>query len=353
MLRKRISEEKSLIEIQGIKGTVESELMQRSGVTGVDIGYKYVNGKKTNKIGIRVFVEKKKDVPRDEMIPQAIEGVKTDVIELEFIPQPLSIPVEGMSPQEDTGNYNSLKGGISIGPCRLIDGHIHAGTLGIIVKDNATGNPMLLSNFHVMCVDNEWNVGDAISQPSRLDNGNCPDDVVGTLSRASLGGQVDCAVAFLTARDQVFEVVDIGAINGTASAALDMNVRKRGRTTGLTYGTVEGLSGSIRLNYGNGIGEVILKNQITVKADPAHSTLFSDNGDSGSVVVNDSGAIVGLLCAGGFNVQLGFVASSINPIEAVLSVLEVSISSRSVEERLAAIESTLSHLLATENRNGN
>jgi hypothetical protein len=333
-----------LIETQSIKETAEAELLQRPGVTGVDIGYKYVNGKKTDKIGIRVFVEKKKDVPKDEMIPEAIDSVETDVIQRKFIPQPLKVPVAESTPQADTGNYSPLKGGISIGPCRVIDGHIYAGTLGITVKDNATGNSMLLSNFHVMCVDDRWSVGDAMAQPSRIDSGNCPDDIVGTLSRASLGGQVDCAVALQTARDQVCEVVDIGAVNGTESATMGISVRKRGRTTGLTFGTIDGLSGTFPIDYGNGLGTVTLTNQITIRADMTLNAKFSDHGDSGSVVVNDSGAVVGLLFAGDEDVTL------VNPIQAVFSALDISICSKSVEERLSAIEAKLSQLLASESK---
>jgi hypothetical protein len=350
MLRKKISEDKSLSEIRDTKEVEEADLLQRPGVTGVDVGYKYVNGKKTDEIGIRVFVENKTDVQIDEMIPETIDSVKTDVIQQKFILHSLKVRVAKIKPQEDTGNYSPLKGGISIGPCRVIHGHIYAGTLGIIVKDNSTGNPMLLSNYHVMCIDDGWSVGDTIVQPSRIDGGNCPDDVVGTLSRASLGEQVDCAVALQTARDQVCEIVDIGAVNGTASTTLGMNVRKRGRTTGLTYGTVEGIDGSVPIDYGNGLGTVTLTNQINIKADPVRNTLFSDHGDSGSVVVNDSGAVIGLLFAGGGDITWA------NPIEAVLSAMDVSIcssgieSSRSLEERLTAIEALLSQLLASESK---
>lgn len=348
MLRKKISEAKILREIQCIKEVAETELLQRPGVTGTDIGYKYVNEKRTDEIAIRVFVEKKRDVPKDEMIPESIDNVQTDVIQRKFILYSLRVPIAEITPQADTGNYNPLKGGISIGPCRVIDGNVYAGTLGIMVRDNATGNSMLLSNFHVMCVNDGWSVGDAIVQPSRVDSGNCPVDIVGTLSRASLGGQVDCAVALQTARGQVCEIVDIGAVNGTADAILGMSVRKRGRTTGLTYGTVDGLGGSFLTDYGNGLGIVTLTNQITIKADPAHNTSFGDHGDSGSVVVNDSGEVVGLYYAGDdSDASFGLA----NPINAVLNALDVSIcSSRSIEERLTAIEAMISQLLESEKK---
>jgi hypothetical protein len=205
---------------------------------------------------------------------------------------------------------------------------------------------MLLSNFHVMCVDNGWSVGDAMAQPSLIDTGNCPGDVVGTLARASLGGQVDCAVALQTARGKICQIADIGAVNGTADVTLDMSVRKRGRTTGLTYGTVDGINGTVTIDYGDGLGLTTLTNQITIRADTTRNAKFSDHGDSGAVVVNDEGAVVGLNFAGDENDPTFAVA---NPIQAVLSALNVSIcSAGSIEERLTAIEATISQLLASQ-----
>jgi hypothetical protein len=84
--------------------------------------------------------------------------VKTDVIQRKFVLHQLRMPVAELKVEADTRLYDPLKGGISIGPCRVIDGFVHVGTLGTIVRDNASGAPMLLSNFHVMAVDNRWSV---------------------------------------------------------------------------------------------------------------------------------------------------------------------------------------------------
>jgi hypothetical protein len=74
---------KTLAEIRPIKQDREAGLLKQAGVTGVDVGYKYVDGKKTDELSIRVYVEEKKaeqDVPANERIPKTIKGVKTDVI---------------------------------------------------------------------------------------------------------------------------------------------------------------------------------------------------------------------------------------------------------------------------------
>lgn len=76
---------KSLEEITKIKTEVEKELLQLPGVTGVDVGYKYVGGKKTDILAIRVYVKKKRDVSGKDAIPKRICDIPTDVIEREFV----------------------------------------------------------------------------------------------------------------------------------------------------------------------------------------------------------------------------------------------------------------------------
>src|SRR5260370_22290689 len=165
-------------EITKIKAQAEDDLLKRPGVTAVDVGYKYVDGVKANEIAIRVHVEKKKkDVPKAELIPKEIDGVKTDVLERTYELQAAMLPVDQLELQVDTGTYNPVQGGIGIGPCRAVAGFVYVGTLGAIVRDNVTHQPMLLSNFHVMCLDNGWHVGDTMAQPGPVDGGTCPASV--------------------------------------------------------------------------------------------------------------------------------------------------------------------------------
>ncbi len=310
-----------LSKIVQIKEAAEADLLKRPGVTAVDVGYKYVGGQKTDQIAIRVHVAEKKNVSPDQKIPETIDGVKTDVLQNQFVLQAVTMPETDIQPQLDAQFYDPLQGGISIGPCRAVNGFIFAGTLGAIVFDNASNTPMMLSNFHVMCIDNGWQVGDTMVQSSRIDGGTCPNNVVGTLQRASLGGQVDCAVASITARGHASSIVDIGPVDGTANVALGMAVRKRGRTTELTFGTVDSISRTVSLDYGDGLGNVTLSNQIGVQVDSTRSTKFSDHGDSGSVVVNDAGQVIGLLFAG----STDGTSSIVNPIQSVLNALNISI----------------------------
>ena len=76
---------KTLSDIRRVKNRVEADLLKRPGVTGVDIGHKYIGGKKTDVLAIRIYVEKKKDVSHEDEIPKQIGGIPTDVIERRFV----------------------------------------------------------------------------------------------------------------------------------------------------------------------------------------------------------------------------------------------------------------------------
>jgi len=318
---------KGLHEIRPVKESSEDELLQRPGITAVDIGPKYIKDKKTDELSIRVYVEKKKDVTKDQMIPKEINGVKTDVIERKYVLHRRLVRLSDIKPMADTGKYTPLKGGISIGPSRSINGYIFVGTLGVPVRDKSTGTPMMLSNWHVMCLNNSWSVGDTIVQPGRVDGGSSPTDNVGTLQRASLGGTVDCAVANITTGTSACQVIDIGDVAGTSTATPGLAVRKRGRTTGLSHGTVDSVDLTVAIDYDDpdvpitGVGKVTLKNQISIKVDEAQSAMFGNHGDSGSVVVNDSRQVVGLYFAGSDDGKFGVA----NPIQDVLNALDVNL----------------------------
>jgi hypothetical protein len=310
-------------DLRRVKEEVEEEFLARPGVTGVDIGYKEVGGQPTDVLAIRVLVAEKHDVDPAEAIPSEIAGYPTDVIERRFELHVLSVPEAALVLQADSGTYDPIVGGISIGPCRSPQGRVLAGTLGCLVLDVATSRPMLLSNFHVMAVDNASAPGDTMAQPSRVDGGTCPRSVVGTLARSSLGGSVDAAVAWVTQRGVTCQVADIGTLAGPTAASLGMAVRKRGRTTRLTFGTVDTVDLSITLDYGDGIGSRTLTRQVGIRPNVSQSARFGSGGDSGSVVVDGANHVVGLYFAGDDSSGYGVA----NPIGPVLSALGVTLCS--------------------------
>lgn len=316
----------------------EADLLGRPGVNAIDVGFKYVGGSRTGDIAIRVLVQEKKDVSPAQKIPAELAGVKTDVIQRSFVIHAPGGPV-----------VDPVLGGISIGPCRTIDDKAYVGTLGCIVLDNATGAPMLLSNFHVLAVNNDWRPGDAIAQPSRVDGGACPENIIAVLERAILSGSLDGAVAKLKNRGYSCEIFRIGMVAGAASAMLGEAVRKTGRSTGLTFGSVDSIDLTVSLDYGPGVGVKTLRSQIGIHVDSARSEIFGEHGDSGSLVVRGDRVAIGLYCAGSTDGLVGVA----NPIQAVLDALGVRLcgaveSGGSFEERLGHLENIVNQLLTSK-----
>lgn len=308
---------KPLSQIRSIKVKEEDDLLKRAGVTGLDIGRKIVKGKKTDEIAIRVFVKKKKDVAEKDRIPASIGGVKTDVIERSFVLHPRAVSLVEVERKADTGTYDPLVGGIGIGPCKAVDGFVFVGTLGCMVRDRNTSETLMLTNYHVAA--EKWDPGDTICQPSRVDGGSCPANVVGSLVRSVISEHVDGAVCRITDRAFLCNITEIGTVQGKATASPDQAVRKRGRTTGLTFGTVDSVDFSANVPYDHGI--VVLKNQITIEVDTSQSAQFGNGGDSGSAVVDENRNVVGLYFAGTEDGSFGVA----NPIDFVLDELNIDI----------------------------
>jgi hypothetical protein len=139
-----------LSEISRVKDRVEAEILRRPGVIGVDVGFRYVGGRRTDEIAIRVFVTRKlDDVPNHERIPDQIDGIRTDVIERTFSPVNVN----------DRDRYDPVQGGCSIGRDVI-------STVGAVVRDRGTGNPVVLTTFH-----GEGFLGEDEYQPSGLQVG--------------------------------------------------------------------------------------------------------------------------------------------------------------------------------------
>ncbi|MGW8779488.1 hypothetical protein ACWGNM_15675 [Streptomyces sp. NPDC055796] len=310
----------SVEELVAVKQQVEERFLEQANVTGIDVGFKEVGGELTDQIAVRVHVVRKTDdVPDADRVPAELGGFVTDVVERMYELQVASRPV-GMTLEADTRHLSTLKGGISMGPSRDINGSIFAGTLGAIVVDDATQAKAALTNFHVAAVDDTFSIGDRMVQPSLIDTGVAPQGEFGALLRATLSSAVDGAVISIDpGKATSCEIDQIGPVRGTRKAKLGMAVRKRGRTTGLTHGAVDGVSGTIQVNYGDGLGVHTLTNQVSITADPARNAIFSDHGDSGSVIVDDEGFVVALLFAGAGS------STSANPIAAVMSELGISL----------------------------
>lgn len=318
--------------IRPIKRMVEDDFLARPGVIGVDIGEKYTAGRPTGKAAIVVYVCAK-GPQHPEQIPAEVSGVPTDVVAESIVLHRARI-TRGADEQPVVAERHSiLRGGISIGPARSIrvvppevrtaGEYVIAGTLGAFAITQTEPRKVLgLTTFHVGCVNDSWAVGDEFVHPSRVDGGVPGADQVAVLDRAALAGSVSAAGLRMGPRPFRAEVLDIGAITGTAKAVIGSTVRKYGRTTGLTHGMVASADATLRLDFGDGIGVRTLRDQIRVRS----AERFGDHGDSGAVLVDADNRVVGLYVAG--SGPTGFA----NPIEPVLRQLDVELLTPGVPE---------------------
>ena len=325
-------------EIRPVKESVEDRLLSHSGVVGVDIGEKITGGEPTGELGIVVYVrEKKKEehLKSAELVPKAVDGVKTDVQELVVELQPVMQRRGAIVPADETADP-TLRGGISMGPSRGIrltlpgeeEGeYSFVGTLGAMVQDRTSGATMALTNFHVACVDDGWKVGDRMVQPGIPDGGDPATQEFGSLARAQLTENTDGAVITVDAESAWQPSVEgVGDVVGIVDAAVGVAVQKRGRTTGLTFGTIGSVDATLSLDYGEGLGVRTLRRQVRIDTDASLSPRFSAQGDSGSVVLDMDRHVVGLLFGGSTDGSTTFA----NRIEVALGELDAALATRDV-----------------------
>lgn len=227
--------------------------------------------------------------------------------------------------------------GVSGGNAKdLANGYCCSGTLGSLVTKN--GVQYLLSNSHVFAHDivassgdpDKAKIGDPIDQPGLIDV-SCADkpaDYVAnlsTLSSISPPTNVDCSIAQVISGQVATNgsILEIGTISKTVIApAVNMAVKKSGRTTGLTRSTITGINGTVTVGYDNECNgkafNVTYTGQIIVRNT---RSAFLAGGDSGSLMVQDvttNPRPVGLLFAGSTTTAVA------NPITPVLSYLGVT-----------------------------
>lgn len=235
--------------------------------------------------GIRVYVA---DDP--SAVPDTIEGLPTEVLVVgPNEDQAQAATQVGADPRVKT---RPLVGGISIGS------DAGTGTLGYFV--HYKGELCLLSASHVLP-----DVGGHVIQPGGVDHGTSGDRVARIVKSIETPDRgVDAAAAKLNSGiGHKLELNELGKVTGPGAAKLEQRVRKSGRTSGVTAGTVKDLDIAAKF------GDVWFQHQIAV-------TRFSEGGDSGSLVVTDDLKAIGLLKGA------NSVHSWVNPIAAVLEQLD-------------------------------
>ncbi len=249
----------------------------------IDFGWAEHGGKLyEDELAIRVhLIEKFRDRPALELaisegltrakIPDSIGGFPVDK------PKSGRLRLQRGWWSSRTRRADPMQGGISISNASLRG----SGTLGGLVRDRETGDPMILSNWHVLA--GHWGIrsGWPIYQPGRGDGGRRA-DTVATFSHSAMSSHLDAAVARLTgSRSLLNHPLGLDPVKGVSWAMPGMEVIKSGRTTGVTYGRVTGVEGTFVGYFGGVYG--LICNVMTIVPRPGMEQVVSEGGDSGSL----------------------------------------------------------------------
>jgi hypothetical protein len=329
-------------DIQAVRGVLKQtrgRLLDLAQVVATGVGIKVTAGRPTGELSIVCSVTRKRplaELAERDRVPASLDGIATDVVETGVL----------RSLQSRTARHRPAPGGVSIG-----HRDITAGTLGCLVRRN--GETVILSNNHVLANSNAATRGDPILQPGAHDGGTLANDRIADLldfvvidfvdspSDCAIGNaaagllnavagligsttrlravrpragenRVDAAIARpLNPVDVSPEILEVGRIQGMTSGALGMAVKKSGRTTGFTRGTIDQIDVTANVQYGPG--------QIARFTDQLLAGPMSQGGDSGSAVLDNDNRLVGLLFAGSDNTTI------INRIEHVFAELGLTL----------------------------
>jgi len=308
-----------------------------SGLPGVDLvggGSKEVGGVLTGEPAIKVYVTRKlpmEQIPEAERVPDMIDGVRTDVVETGGIHLAAGRAPGAVRPGDfDPGDDYPHRDPALIGGSQIKrDGSWTAGTLGCFVWNTSDHTQAwALTCYHIVGpkdapapVLGTTEVG----QPDAIRCSGCCNDMIGKYA----GGRIqptpetsnqdrdEALVRLDPGTKWVADVLEIGAsgtddsgkngaLQGSAPALTQVpgappvtrqqaesgtyQVRKRGRTTRLTGGVLSTLAD----------GDTLPNNILVIKPNPPSSPsqpFFAWEGDSGSVLVNDTNQVIGLVYA--------------------------------------------------------
>lgn len=247
-------------------------------------------GGKSYKLAVRVFRG------HERATPELMKGLERHESEVDLAQGVRYAPRVTLRPGGSIGHYN-----------------ITAGTLGGFVEDD--DRYYVLSNNHVLADSNDAFQGDPILEPGPSDITSGSNVVAlldrwHTLSKIANDG-FDAAVARFSDAVDFFEPWDYRGIGRVGKQPVGgrfsvSNVIKRGRTTGVTRGTVSAFElDGVSIDYGTPADPAVVTfdDQIEIVGTPATKP-FSQPGDSGSFVIDrDSMKPYALLYGGGPDAQ--------------------------------------------------
>jgi len=330
----------SVRAVMAIQGQVTGDWMKTPGILGTAVGLDA-----NQQPALVVFVDKEHPSAADlqRTLPPQVNGVNVKIELTEKFHAYRKPTHNGGGGTTNTTNTVTVSHtAIQAEPIQLgtsgswqhdlANGYCCGGTLGSLIQVN--GVQYILSNYHVFESDIVTGgngivagTGDPIVQPGLIDV-NCSaasTQPVATLVKVSSlpNHNVDCSVAQVVsgAVQANGSILEIGPLSAqTIAAFLNQQVKKSGRTTGLTHSTVSGLNATISVTYDNecGGGTAFTKTYSGQIVVANSNSTFLNSGDSGSLLVEDAATnphAVGLLFAGSSTSAIA------NPIAEVLSFL--------------------------------
>jgi hypothetical protein len=354
-----------------VQAAVEDQLLEKENVVGVAVGYKGDKTTPDGELAVVALVEQKLPLAAlsaDDVVPREVDGVRTDVYEVGYLRAYASQSPRGRF-------RPTVPCGVSLGHFKITAGTLGAIVTDRVTgeklilsnnhvlansNDAQVGDPILQPG----AADGGQNPGDVVARLQRFERirfigepeeptpgpgplpptppgeGGCLLILVNLLN--ALGGLlgssgklavvadapaptsatipeahavenlIDAALAKpLDANMFTGEIRHIGMVSGTKGATLAMKVRKSGRTTDYTEGTVTLINATVNVAFGSRTARFV--SQVI-------TTPMSQGGDSGSLIVDGTEArAVGLLFAGSPQ------ATIFNPIQTVLDKLQVNI----------------------------
>jgi len=362
-------------EIQQRYEEAKRELMKIPGVVGVGFGAKEVGGKPTDETSIRVYVREKKpesELSAQEIVPKEFLGIKTDVV---------IVPRTRETACPDYDRYGRVIGGIGVSNLKSLLAAINSGggsynlsigTIGfiaIIDDESSKDNKALITNHHVLNPDGAQN-GDSIYNPGItvnegdetivknqerddtnpigkiLDIGFKDNHAFAYPSSSEEDYYIDCASAKINTcysswcdtncgtdfRNEIREL-DIDGSSALAGIyrlrAADANtttVIKRGRTTRRTVGKIIDPFATVNKPDSSGLAQNVILIEST-EANCDGNMVFSEEGDSGSALVNEEREIMGLLWGGVDGSPNRSVGCHIHPVMDRLGITPITTSS--------------------------
>lgn len=289
----------------------KDRLSKMPGVTGVGICLRQEDGRTTEDLAVLVACSSAARASVVAALPADIEGHPIEILETgdDGVGGDPELPES----DDDAKLVNPIIGGVQIQAA----GKTGTGTLGVVAK--AGSENVMLTNSHVVYET----VGIEIDQPAPVFIGSniCAKVTNATKANVSYSGSqyyVDAAIAkrhgFRARSFSPFVITGGITVAGSASAVLGEAVSKTGNASGVTQGTV------YAVNFDD--TDLDRKNIVLVQSTTSGGQ-FSDNGDSGSVILNSSNMVVALLY-GGAELGTGAKVTTACAVGAVESAMGVS-----------------------------